>query len=160
LRLSAPIVFCLALGCAWQARAAVVFSCTVSATGVNFGAYNPLNATADAATGTWSVVCTATGSGSATVTGTLSLSTGGSGTYSSRRMRSGVNALNYNIYLTPSYTQIFGDGSAGTFAPSQSGTVVAGQVYEVNGSMYGLLPAGQDVAPGAYSDTIVVTVVY
>jgi spore coat protein U-like protein len=160
LRLSAPIVFCLALGCALNSRAAVVFSCTVSATGVNFGAYNPLNATADTATGTWSVTCTATGSGSATVTGTLSLSTGSSGTYSPRRMQSGVNTLNYNIYLTPSYTQIFGDGSAGTFAPSQSGTVVAGQVYQVDGSMYGLLPAGQDVAPGAYSDTIVVTVAY
>jgi len=150
----------LALGFGMQARSTVSFSCTVSATGINFGVYNPLSATGDSAAGSWTVNCTATGSGSATVSGTLSMSTGSSGQYATRKMVSGTNTLNYNIYLTPGYTQIFGDGTGGTYAPSESGTVTAGQVYQVAGNMYGFMPASQDVAPGSYSDTIIITVVY
>ena len=111
-----------------NARAAVTFTCTVSATGIAFGNYNPLNPTGDSAVGSWSVICNALGSGSATVAGTLSLSTGSSGSYAARTMKSGTRALQYNIYLTPTHTQVIGDGSAGTFDLSDSGTVTAGQV--------------------------------
>lgn len=149
---------CLAVGAA--AHAAVSFTCSVSAIGINFGIYNPLSTSGDAATGSWTVTCNATGNGSATVAGTLTVSTGSSGRYSSRSMTSGANVLSYNIYLTPAYAQIIGDGTQGTYAPSDSGTVTAGQVYQVVGYMYGLVPAGQDVAPGSYSDTLVVTVTY
>jgi spore coat protein U-like protein len=140
--------------------AAVSFGCTVSATSIAFGTYNPLSASPTAATGSWTVTCNAVGNGSATVSGTLTLSTGSSGKYSSRQMNFGANKLLYNIYLTPTYQQILGDGTAGTYAPSDSGTVTAGQVYKVTGSMYGLIPASQDIAAGGYSDTIVVTVTY
>src|ERR1700730_2545338 len=77
------IAMVLATGFTGGARAAVVFVCSVTATGINFGLYNPLNIAATTATGSWSVNCTATGTGSGTVSGTLSLSTGSSGTYSS-----------------------------------------------------------------------------
>lgn len=156
------LTIALALAAAFPsgARAAVVFLCSVSANGINFGLYNPLNAASTTAAGSWSVNCTASGTGSGTVSGTLSLSAGSSGTYSSRRMKSGTNTLSYNIYLTPAYAQILGDGTAGTYAPSDSGTVVAGQQYQVTGTMYGLMPALQDVAPGAYVDSIIVTVTY
>jgi spore coat protein U-like protein len=143
-----------------NAQAAVTFTCTVSATGVAFGTYNPLNAAGDSAVGSWTVICNAIGSGSATVAGTLTLSTGSSGNYASRTMLSGTHALKYNIYLTSGHTQVIGDGSAGTFAPSDSGTVTAGQVYQVTGSMYGFMPALQDVPAGNYTDSIIVTVTY
>jgi spore coat protein U-like protein len=143
-----------------SAQAAVTFTCTVSASGIAFGNYNPLSPTGDSAVGSWSVICNAIGSGSATVAGTLTLSTGSSGNYAARTMKSGTHALQYNIYLTPSHAQIMGDGSAGTFAPSDSGTVTAGQVYQVTGSMYGFMPPSQDVPAGSYSDSIVVTVTY
>jgi spore coat protein U-like protein len=143
-----------------SAQAAVTFTCTVSATGVAFGTYNPLNAAGDSAVGSWTVICNAMGSGSATVAGTLTLSTGSSGSYATRTMRSGTQALQYNIYLTSGHTQVIGDGTAGTFAPSDSGTVTAGQVYQVTGSMYGFMPGLQDVPAGSYSDSIVVTVTY
>ena len=151
---------CLLLAMQTVAQAAVSFSCTVSATSIAFGIYNPLSSSGDAAVGSWTVTCNAIGSGSATVAGTLTLSTGYSGRYASRYMKSGTNTLLYNIYLTPSYAQIIGDGSAGTYAPSDSGTVTAGQVYQVTGNMYGFMPAAQDVAPGTYTDAIVVTVTY
>lgn len=151
---------CLLLAQCRTAEAVVTFTCTVAATGIAFGSYNPLSSTGDSAVGSWTVTCNAIGSGSANVTGTLTMSTGLSGTYSNRTMKSGANSLQYNIYLTPSYTQVIGDGSAGTYAPSQSGTVTAGQVYQVTGNMYGFMPALQNVAPGNYSDTIIVTVTY
>jgi spore coat protein U-like protein len=143
-----------------NAQAAVTFTCTVSAGGIAFGNYNPLTPTGDSAVGSWSVTCNAIGSGSATVAGTLTLSTGSSGTYAARTLKAGTQALQYNIYLTPSHTQVLGDGSAGTFALSDSGTVTAGQVYQITGSMYGFMPPSQDVPAGTYLDTIVVTVTY
>jgi spore coat protein U-like protein len=143
-----------------NARAAVTFTCTVSATAIAFGNYNPLSPTGDSAVGSWTVTCNAIGSGTATVAGTLTLSTGFSGSYAARTMKFGTNALRYNIYLTPAYAQVIGDGSAGTYAPSDSGTVTAGQVYQVTGNMYGLMPPLQDVPAGSYVDAIVVTVTY
>ncbi len=152
---------CLAaLVLATPARAAVVFSCTVGATGINFGTYNPLSSGGTAAAGSWTVSCTATGSGSATVSGTLSLGTGSSGSYAQRTLVSGTSRLDYNIYLTPAYTQILGNGTQGTYAPTASGTVSAGQVYQATGTLYGFMPPAQNVAPGTYTDSIVVTVTY
>ena len=146
---------------AWQpACAALTFSCTVAASALSFGVYPANSAGSVAATGTFTVTCTATGSGSATVSGTLSLSTGSSGKFATRTMLAGTSALDYNIYVSPAYSQIFGDGTAGTYQLSESGTVTAGQVYQVGGALYGLIPARQDVAPGSYVDTIVMTVVY
>lgn len=154
------LIGCVLQGLGCGAQAAVTFTCTVAASSLAFGTYNPLSPAGEAAVGSWSVTCNAIGSGSATVSGTLSLSTGSSGRYATRTMKSGTNALQYNIYLTPAYTQIFGDGTAGTYAPSDSGTVTAGQVYQVTGNMYGFMPASQDVPAGSYLDAIVVTVTY
>jgi spore coat protein U-like protein len=151
---------CLLLGSGTTPHAAVTFGCQVSATAITFGTYNPLNAGGTVAAGSWAVICNATGPGSATVAGTLSLSTGYSGNYAARYMLSGANRLYYNIYLTPGYAQIIGNGSAGTYAPTATGTVTAGHAYQVSGTMYGLVPAAQDVAPGSYVDSIVVTVTY
>jgi spore coat protein U-like protein len=146
---------------AWQpASAAVTFSCTVSASALAFGIYPANSAAPVATTGTFTVTCTATGTGSATVSGTLSLSTGSSGQFATRTMQAGTSVLDYNIYVTPAYSQIFGDGTAGTYELSESGTVTAGQLYQVGGALYALIPARQDVAPGSYVDTIVMTVTY
>jgi spore coat protein U-like protein len=151
---------CLLLLQAPSAWAAVTFTCKVGTSGIAFGSYNPLNSAGNSAVGSWTVTCNAFGSGSATVAGTLSLSTGLSGKYAARTMKSGVDALEYNIYLTPAHAQVIGDGSGGTYAPSDSGTVTAGQVYQVTGNMYGFIPGSQDVPPGNYSDSILVTVTY
>jgi len=55
---------------------------------------------------------------------------------------------------------VMGNGSAGTYAPSESGTVTAGQIYQITGYMYGYMPPSQDVPAGSYADSIVVTVTY
>lgn len=148
------------LGATPNARAALVFNCTVSTTGISFGTYNPLNMVGNSSTGNWAVTCTATGSGSGTVTGTLSVSTGASDSYATRYMLAGANKLAYNVYLDPGHSEILGNGSGGSYAPTESGTVTAGQIYQVSGALYGFMPASQNVAPGSYADTLVVTVTY
>ena len=142
-------------------RAAVTVNCTASAGGIAFGIYNPLSAVANASTGTLQVTCNGTGNGKTPVTLDVTLSSGLSGTYSTRKMFSGVNTLNYNIFWSTAYNQIIGDGSGGSVAGSVGQFLVAaGGSNVVTETFYGLIPASQDVAPGSYSDVITVTVTY
>ncbi len=151
----------LILGAMPVARAAVTVNCTVSAGGIAFGIYNPLSGTGNASTGALLVTCTGSGTGSTNVTVNLTLSAGISGNYSTRKMMSGVDALNYNIYWSTAHTQIMGDGSGGSFSGSAGPfTVFAGGSSQATGTMYGFIPALQDVAPGSYADVITVTVTY
>ncbi len=107
------------------------------------------------------VACSGSGRGAARITVGVSLSPGLSGNYATRTMLSGANRLNYNIYWDPQYTVVMGDGtggsSAGTAGPI---TVVSGSSVQATGTMYGYVPARQDVAAGSYSDIITVTVTY
>jgi spore coat protein U-like protein len=142
-------------------HAATTVNCTASASGIAFGIYNPLSAAANASTGTVRISCNGSGTGSANVTVNLTLSTGLSGSYATRKMFSGVNVLNYNIYWSTAYNQIIGNGSGGSFAGSAGPfPVQAGGNNVATGTFFGLIPASQDVAPGGYSDVITVTVTY
>lgn len=152
---------CLLWGCAHLAAAATTISCTVSAEGIAFGVYNPLNPTGNASTGSVRITCSGSGNGSDKVTAGVTLSTGLSGTYATRKMFSGGNSLDYNIYWSTAYSQIIGDGSGGSFAGSAGPfKVFAGGSNSVTSTIYGLIPPSQDVAPGLYSDVVIVTVTY
>lgn len=144
------------------AQAAV--SCTVSVGGgVAFGVYNPLSALPTDATGTVEVTCTATGwpPGWQSVSLTSSYSTGSSGNYSTRTLRSGANVLAYNLYFDAAHTRIRGDGTGGSMTGGPvTLRVRPGRPDSTSSPIYGRIPAGQDVAPGAYSDLIVVTITY
>jgi spore coat protein U-like protein len=143
------------------AQAATTVNCTASASGIAFGIYNPLSALADASTGTLKITCNGSGTGSANVTVNVTLSSGLSGSYATRKMFSGANALDYNIYWSTAYNQIVGDGTGGSFAGSAGPFVVtAGGSNFATGTLYGRIPASQDVAPGVYSDIITLTVTY
>lgn len=133
------------------ANAAV--SCSVTATGVAFGIYTPLQTAALAANGTIAISCTGVLYDAATV----SLSTGLSGSYTNRTLRSGAAALDYNLYTSANGSQIWGNGTGGT------GTVQAVLWFfapTTNLTVYGAVNAGQDPAPGTYMDTITVSVAY
>jgi spore coat protein U-like protein len=157
--LLAPMILTICL--APRSQAATTVNCTVSAGGIAFGIYNPLAAVANASTGTLKVTCNGSGTGSANVTVNVSLSAGLSGSYATRKMFSGTNTLNYNIYWSTAYAQIMGDGTGGSFAGTAGPfTVPAGGSNFATGTMYGLIPTTQDIAPGSYSDLITVTVTY
>lgn len=138
-----------------------VVSCTVSATGPNFGIYNPLSAVPTLANGQVTATCTLVSGGTQSVTLTSSYSIGSGSSYAARTLRSGTNILNYNLYYDAAFTQIRGNGTGGSQQGGASMTVSRGSpVQTTTSTIYGRIPAGQDVAPGAYTDTIVVTITY
>lgn len=144
-----------------MAWAVTTINCTASATSIAFGVYNPLATGVTPSTGTLKVTCNGSGTGSTNVTVGVALSTGLSGSFATRKMYSGTNTLNYNIYWSTAYSQIMGDGTGGSFAGTAGPfTVTAGGSNYATGTMYGAIPAAQDVAVGSYSDVITVTVTY
>ena len=138
-------------------------TCSVGATGVNFGTYDPLLGSALDSTGTISVTCSITYPPFVENVGyTVELSAG-TGTYASRRMQSGVNQLFYNLYTDLPRTQIWGNGSGGTSDVTSSMTIgffFWPSTRTNTHTLYGRIPPAQDIAPGTYTDTIVVTVTY
>jgi spore coat protein U-like protein len=124
----------------------------VTVTDVAFGTYNVFATAPLDSTGTISFQCNPGAAGSTVL---VTLSTGNSGNFSQRQMLSGANRLEYNLYLDPTRTTVWGDGSGG----SSSFTVdlPASGWSTITQSVYGRAAAGQDAASGIYSDTITVT---
>jgi spore coat protein U domain-containing protein, fimbrial subunit CupE1/2/3/6 len=153
----------VALGTSTTVGALSCLSATVTATGPAFGTYTPLNVGNTYSNGSVSVTCFIStalfGQASASVT----LSAGSSGSFSPRKMLSGTNGLNYNLYADSAYTQVWGDGTAGTSTVTDNFTfILTGGLWQmVTTPVYGQIPAQQlSVVPGSYLDTITVTVNY
>ena len=155
---------CLALAALLAcAEAAAAVDCTVSTTGVAFGAYDPLAAAPTDSTGNVTIVCTYLSGGAAQVAYSVALSTGSSGTYVRRQLQAGVPTLNYNLFVDSARTAIWGDGSAGTAVASGSATIgpgVGNGRREDARTIYGRIPATQDALSGNYTDSIIVTLVF
>ena len=141
-------------------QSAAAGTCVISTVPVAFGAYNPIAATPNDTTGSISIVCQPNPV-AAMQSYTLSLSSGSAGSFASRRLISGAQGLNYQLYTDAPRTMVWGDGSAG------SSTVTSGFVLSVlvpvsaAHVVYARIPASQStVGAGAYMDTIIVTVVY
>jgi len=143
----------LALVCASPARG-VIGSCTVSAVGVAFGVYTPLQAAPLDVNGTINIACTGV-HGRNTVT--IDLSTGLSNSYVNRTLSTGTATLNYNLYYDAAYTQVWGNGTGGSV---QGSTTIRRRAPNASLPIYGSVAALQDPAPGSYTDTITVTVNY
>ena len=125
--------------------------CSVSAVGVAYGSYNPLDSSAMTSTGTISIICTDNYH--------VSIGIGASpnsGDFNPRKMlNSTANALlNYNVYTSSSLATIWGDGTSGT----SSVTSLVKKRTTHNALVYGRIPALQDVAIGSYSESLVVTI--
>jgi len=137
---------------------ALGLSCTVSATGVTFGVYDPTNPSPVTSTSTIHTTCSVLlVSVGAQIN--ISMNKGSSGSYANRTMTSGLNTLSYNVYQDPAHTIIWGDGTASTAIMTESGLIaVLGTSY--NHTVYGQMPAGQYVPSGIYNDTIIITVEY
>lgn len=154
--------WCLLLWLGWlpQNSWALCVGCTCnvqSASNIAYGNYNPFSGSDIDVTGEIQVKCVATVGVLASIN--ISLSTGSSGTYLPRTMKSGANALNYNLYTNSSRTTIWGDGSSGTSIITNNFTLLALASFTTSDTVYARLPAGQtNAAVGTYSDTITVTV--
>lgn len=136
-------------------------TCTVTATPVQFGTYDPLSASALLSTGTVVATCSLRAALFAQATLTSSFTTGASGGYSSRTMKLGVNSLRYNLYLDAAHTRIAGDGTGGSSTGSATlNLTFLNPTQTWTETIYGSMPASQDAAAGTYADTIMVTIDY
>lgn len=84
---------------------------------------------------------------------TFELDRGANANGTQRRMKSGSNFLNYELYKSSSRNSVWGTGTeANQIQLLQGG----------NGSVvvYGRIPAGQTVPPGSYSDTVTITLTF
>lgn len=156
--LAALLGAALAVGAALPdpAHACTLCSCSATTTNASFGAYDP---TAAAPTDT-SANVTINCAGLVSLFGTVEIaaSPGSSGSAAQRTMRQAVNSLNYNLFVDPARTIIFGNGTAGTQTITRplNGLLIFGQTV----FFYGRIPARQWARAGTYTDNVVITVTY
>jgi len=149
------LLSCAALALLGSAPArAAIASCNVSAVGVAFGTYTPLQAAPLDVSGTINIACAGV-TGRNTVT--IDLSTGASNSYVNRTMSTGTATLSYNLYYDAAHSQVWGNGTGGSVEGS---TVIRRRAPSASLPVYGSVAAGQDPAPGSYADSITVTVNY
>jgi spore coat protein U-like protein len=130
--------------------AAQLSNCTISTSGVAFGSYSVFNSAATDSTGTINYQCTLG------ILIRVELSKGSSTTFDPRKMTNASNALNYNLFLDSTRTTIWGDGSGSTGRISH--IVVA--LFPHSATVYGRVPALQNVAAGGYTDSVTASIVF
>jgi len=153
-----PIAFAALAMLSAQPSWALLQSCDVTATSLPFGVYDPTSPSPLNATGTITVNCSVALIG-LLASWTLTLSPGSSATYTPRRLTNGVQTLQYNIFTSAAHSTIWGDGSGGTGAVSDSRTLIVGN-NSAQYTLYGRIAPLQDVHAGSYSDTLIVTINY
>lgn len=146
------------LGICAYAPSAHAADCTIlNGSGTNLIDFGTIAAGKPGATdaqGTLSFLCTLTGL-QLTLNYSASISTGVSGSYATRKMQhlSG-SQISYNLYRDANRTQIFGNGSAGT--STVGGSCIAACPLLI--PVFGRISSNPAGPPGAYSDTVTVTI--
>ena len=129
-------------------------NCTILATDLSFGAYDPVVAnktTALDVNTTVTVLCT---KGSTGVNVGLDLGThAGAG---NRFMSNGSDSLQYELYSDSAGGTVWGNSGAALVGWPVFGPIGAGT--GVSKTVFGRIPAAQDVSTGSYSDLITATV--
>jgi len=126
----------------------------VSTTGVSFGAYDVFVSAPLDSMGAVTVACDQ----APPVDVVIAIGPSGtSGGFIPRQMRSASSPdrLNYNLFVNAGRSTVWGDGAPGT------STVFLKNVKKNRPTVttiYGRIPAGQDVSVGSYSDSLTVTI--
>jgi spore coat protein U-like protein len=131
--------------------------CTVSATGVAFGSYNPLPGREADTAGTIAVTCMGTIGDSVSYQITISP---GRGSYQSRQMTSANRALHYNLFIDPARSQVWGDGRAGTGMVADSFRLTAPSVTKTYVVYSRILGSQKQLMARTYLDDLTVTLLY
>jgi len=142
-------------------------TCTAGNAIINFGSYDVLGGSVLDGTGSITVTCVSSGGGppSRIITYTARLMPLGSPRTLAHL--TGTDRLNYNLYVDSARTQVWGDGTGGTF--TITGTIAVprnSSVTDAPKNFFGrIAPGGQDVsaastapAPAIYFQLLTVTV--
>ena len=127
----------------FQVTASVARVCSISATPVAFGAYDPNQATPTDTTGTITVQCTRGESYRVALD---------DGLHTGRRMQNGSDAtefLPYQLYSDSNRTQVWTTPATSTTAASRAPVTL---------TVYARIAANVDATVGAYSDTVTASV--
>jgi spore coat protein U-like protein len=142
----------------WSFAAAIILlaahdaqpQCVVTAVPVDFGVYRQISAIPADSNGTIAIHCRFFGPYS------IAINSPGTGNFTGRHMSRSGSQLFYQLYTDAARRTVWGDGTGGSATVSG---FCAGSC-DNNHSVYGRLPPRQSVAPGTYTDTVVVTVVF
>lgn len=130
-------------------------ACSVTAGNLSFGPYNPLSAAGATTSGTLTVSCNQ--SPPPTVNVQIGPSAVSGGFFPRRMQRIGGSAtLAYNLYLSAAAATVWGDGTGGT--GTRTSTVRKNRPWTL--TIYGVMPGSQDVPPGAYGDSLAITIIF
>jgi spore coat protein U-like protein len=138
--------------------------CSVEATGVAFGTYEPFLAMPDDAAGTVTVTCVFVPPGATNVSYSVVLSPGmNSVNAMARQMAAGTSRLQYDVFEDSARSAVWGDGLRGTVLATGAMTVgpgVGNGIRVATHTVYGRIPGLQDAPPGNYVDTVVLALTY
>jgi spore coat protein U-like protein len=128
-------------------------ACIVTAPNLSFGPYDGLSGAPATTSGTAVITC------NEAPPPTVSLEIGPSGVsggFFPRQMQQqgGSDRLAYNFYTAAGAGVVWGDGTGGT--ATRSARVSRTQPWVV--TIYGRVPAGQNVSAGSYADTLAITI--
>lgn len=153
---AASLVLAATAASTFTVSASVIPSCTISTTPLNFGAYDPVVAHATTpldAKGSVTVRCTKGSVASIGLDQGANPSTGSTALVPQRQMANGAERLRYDLYRTSTGTDVWGDiGTAN--AQAYTATSAGNRDFTI----FGRIPAGQDIATGSYSDTVTATI--
>lgn len=133
-------------------------SCTVSATTMSFPAYNAFSGNVSDASSVVTTTCS--GILFIGVSYEVRLDGGQAGNILGREMRQGVtnHELGYQVYLNAGRTTVWGNGVQGSV---YTGSMLLGLFSRTHTrTVYGRIPASQQVNSGDYADEPVMTVIY
>lgn len=135
----------------FQVSITVENSCAIVANDLNFGTVNTLAANVDASS---TVVVTCTNAGPLKIA--FNAGTGTGSTLVQRKLVSGTNTIDYNLYTTAARTVILGDDTSGTGTLNGTSTGAADSF-----TVYGRVTAGQNPKPvGTYTSDVIATVTF
>jgi spore coat protein U-like protein len=127
---------------------AAVLTCSVAALPIGFGTYSPDGPSAATST------VTVSGCLFANVTIALNAGTSPGATVTTRKMVGpGSSTLSYGLYQDSAHTMNWGNTAADT-------ETVTLFLTQVSATIYGLVPAGQYPAVGAYTDTVTASITF
>ena len=153
--------------------------CSITAIPVNFGDFVTISPASLDTVGAVTVSC----SGVLSYSVIIGPGSNSGGIFSPRKMAQNGYTLNYNLYIDPARTQVWGDGTGSTFVQSvttppfvptslpsgASGGKKGSAKRKLNLALgarkdtfvvYGRIPPGQVIPAGQYSDNLTVTVVF
>ncbi len=144
------------IACCWITPARAAISCTMSMTNIAFGSVDVLSGATVDVTGTATITCSGASSNT-TYRFCTDIRSGADVSGTQRRMASGTNRLNFDLYKDAARTQPWGNytnnflggGSQNDFTSNGSGNISA------TITVYARLAGSQQTAiPGSYSETM------